>query len=262
MCEVICIANQKGGVGKTTTAVNLAASLAVEEKRVLLIDADPQANATTSLGFHRNSIEFNIYHVLIGTKRLSQIVQKTSIPTLHLAPSNIGLVRIEKEFYNHKRNGRELILKKKIEDVLDAYDYVIIDSPPALGPLTINALSASNSVIIPIQCEFFALEGLAQLLNTIKILRKEINPNLEIKGLLPTMYSAQNNLSRQVYADLVQHFDGQLIKGQQSNTAIAIPRNIKLAESPSFGKPVILYDVRSQGNMAYQNLARAILEGA
>lgn len=260
MCEVICIANQKGGVGKTTTAVNLAASLAVEEKKVLLVDVDPQANATTSLGFHRNSIEFNIYHVLIGTKKISQIIQKTSIPTLYLAPSNIGLVGIEKEFYSQKRNGRELILKRKIEDVMDVYDYIIIDSPPALGPLTINALSAAHSVIIPIQCEFFALEGLAQLLNTIKLLRKEINPTLEIKGLLPTMYSAQNNLSRQVYADLLQHFNGQLIKEDNSKEAIAIPRNIKLAESPSFGKPVILYDVRSQGNIAYQNLARAILE--
>lgn len=260
MCEVICIANQKGGVGKTTTAVNLAASLAVEEKKVLLVDVDPQANATTSLGFHRNSIEFNIYHVLIGTKKISQIIQKTSIPTLYLAPSNIGLVGIEKEFYSQKRNGRELILKRKIEDVMDVYDYIIIDSPPALGPLTINALSAAHSVIIPIQCEFFALEGLAQLLNTIKLLRKEINPTLEIKGLLPTMYSAQNNLSRQVYADLLQHFNGQLIKEDSSKEAIAIPRNIKLAESPSFGKPVILYDVRSQGNIAYQNLARAILE--
>ncbi len=260
MCEVICIANQKGGVGKTTTAVNLAASLAVEEKKVLLVDVDPQANATTSLGFHRNSIEFNIYHVLIGTKKISQIIQKTSIPTLYLAPSNIGLVGIEKEFYSQKRNGRELILKRKIEDVMDLYDYIIIDSPPALGPLTINALSAAHSVIIPIQCEFFALEGLAQLLNTIKLLRKEINPTLEIKGLLPTMYSAQNNLSRQVYADLLQHFNGQLIKEEDSKDAIAIPRNIKLAESPSFGKPVILYDIRSQGNIAYQNLARAILE--
>lgn len=262
MCEVICIANQKGGVGKTTTAVNLAASLAVEEKKVLLIDADPQSNATTSLGFHRNSIEFNIYHVLIGTKRLSQVIQKTSISSLYLAPSNIGLVGIEKEFYNQKRSGRELILKKKIEEVLDCYDYVIIDSPPALGPLTINALSASNSVIIPIQCEFFALEGLAQLLNTIKLLRKEINPGLVIKGLLPTMYSAQNNLSRQVLADLLQHFDEQLIKIDNSQNVIAIPRNIKLAESPSFGKPVILYDIRSQGNMAYQKLAKAILKRA
>ena len=261
MCEVICIANQKGGVGKTTTAVNLAASLAVEEKKVLLIDADPQANATTSLVFHRNDIEYNIYHVLTGTKQLSQIIQKTSIPTLFLAPSKIGLVGIEKEFYSQKRNGRELLLKKKIEEVGSLYDYIIIDSPPALGPLTINALSASHSVIIPIQCEFFALEGLAQLLNTIKLLRKEINPDLKIKGLLPTMYSGQNNLSRQVFTDLLQHFEGQLIKNDTKDV-IAIPRNIKLAESPSFGKPVILYDVRSQGNIAYQSLARAILKRA
>lgn len=263
MCEVISIANQKGGVGKTTTAVNLAASLAVEEKKVLLIDADPQANATTSLGFHRNTIEFNIYHVLIGTKKLSQIIQKTSIPTLHVAPSNIGLVGIEKEFYSQqKRNGRELILKKKIEEVMETYDYVIIDSPPALGPLTINALSASHSVIIPIQCEFFALEGLAQLINTINILKKEINPDLVIKGLLPTMYSSQNNLSRQVLADLLQHFDSKLIKENNTSNVVTIPRNIKLAESPSFGKPVILYDVRSQGNIAYQSLAKAILKRA
>ncbi|MFA6760304.1 MAG: AAA family ATPase [Sulfuricurvum sp.] len=257
MSEVIVIANQKGGVGKTTTAVNLAASLAVAEKRVLLIDSDPQANATTSLGFHRNDYEFNIYHVLIGTKKLKEIILKTEISTLHLAPSNIGLVGIEKEYYENAK-GRELVLKKALVGVLKDYDYIIIDSPPALGPMTINALSASNSVIIPIQCEFFALEGLAQLLNTVKLVRKSINKGLTIKGFLPTMYSLQNNLSKQVLADLKQHFDSKLFK-DESGEIIVVPRNVKLAESPSFGKPVILYDVKSSGSESYQNLAQAIV---
>ncbi len=258
MSEVIVIANQKGGVGKTTTAVNLAASLAVAEKKVLLIDSDPQANATTSLGFHRNDYEFNIYHVLIGTKKLKEIILKTELPTLHLAPSNIGLVGIEKEYYDASNTqGRELVLKKAIANVLKDYDYIIIDSPPALGPMTINALSASNSVIIPIQCEFFALEGLAQLLNTIKLVRKSINPKLSIKGFLPTMFSIQNNLSKQVLADLKQHFESKLFK-DSNGEIIVVPRNVKLAESPSFGKPVILYDVKSSGSESYQNLALAM----
>ena len=259
MSEIISIANQKGGVGKTTTAVNLAASLAVAEKRVLLIDIDPQANATTGLGFSRNDYEFNIYHVLIGRKKLSQIILKTSLPTLHLAPANIGLVGVEKEFYDNKTKGRELILKNKIEEISDQYDYIIIDSPPALGSITINALSASNSVIIPIQCEFFALEGLAQLLNTVKLIKKTINPKLEIKGFLPTMYSTQNNLSKQVFADLKQHFKNKLFLDKGSDDYVVIPRNVKLAESPSFGKPIILYDVKSPGSLAYQNLANSIL---
>ncbi|WP_345980739.1 AAA family ATPase [Sulfurimonas sp. HSL3-2] len=259
MSEVIVIANQKGGVGKTTTAVNLAASLAVAEKKVLLIDADPQANATTSLGFHRNDYEFNIYHVLIGTKKLKDIILKSTLPTLHLAPSNIGLVGIEKEYYESgNTEGRELVLKRAISLVIKDYDYIIIDSPPALGPMTINALSASNSVIIPIQCEFFALEGLAQLLNTVRLIRKTINPKLSIKGFLPTMFSSQNNLSKQVFADLRQHFQGKLFKDPE-NEYIVIPRNVKLAESPSFGKPVILYDVKSSGSEAYQDLAQAII---
>jgi len=260
MSEVIVIANQKGGVGKTTTAVNLAASLAVAEKKVLLIDSDPQANATTSLGFHRNDYEFNIYHVLIGTKKFQDIILKSELPTLHLAPSNIGLVGIEKEYYNtQKEDNRELVLKKAIANIKKDYDYIIIDSPPALGPMTINALSASNSVLIPIQCEFFALEGLAQLLNTVKLVRKSINPKLKIRGFIPTMFSVQNNLSKQVLSDLSQHFKDKLFK-DEDNQYIVVPRNVRLAESPSFGKPVILYDVKSTGSMAYQNLARAIMK--
>lgn len=260
MSEIIVIANQKGGVGKTTTAVNLAASLAVAEKKVLLIDADPQANATTSLGFHRNDYEFNVYHVLIGAKKLKDIILKSNLPSLHLAPSNIGLVGIEKEYYEaNNMQGRELVLKRAIELVKKDYEYIIIDSPPALGPMTINALSASNSIIIPIQCEFFALEGLAQLLNTVRLIRKTINPTLSIKGFLPTMFSAQNNLSKQVFADLRQHFQSKLFKDGEDQF-IVIPRNVKLAESPSFGKPAILYDVKSKGSVAYQDLAQAIIE--
>ena len=260
MSEVIVIANQKGGVGKTTTAVNLAASLAVAEKKVLLIDSDPQANATTSLGFHRNDYEFNIYHVLIGTKKLKDIILESELPTLHLAPSNIGLVGIEKEYYNkEKEDNRELVLKKAITKIKDNYDFIIIDSPPALGPMTINALSASNSVLIPIQCEFFALEGLAQLLNTVKLVRKSMNPKLKIRGFVPTMFSVQNNLSKQVLSDLSQHFKSKLFKDNEDNY-IVVPRNVRLAESPSFGKPVILYDVKSTGSLAYQNLAQAIMK--
>ncbi|AQW81612.1 ParA family protein [Campylobacter pinnipediorum] len=261
MSEVITIANQKGGVGKTTTAVNLAASLAVAEKKVLLIDIDPQANATTGMGFNRSDYEFNIYHVLTGSKKLSEIVLKTQIPTLFLAPANIGLVGIEREFDDKSRDFK-LVLKNKLDEIRSDYDFVIIDSPPALGSLTINALSASDSVIIPVQCEFYALEGLAMMLNTIKLVKSETNPKLNVKGFLPTMFSSQNNLAKDVVTNLKQHFKHKLFMCglNPDDDLVVIPRNVKLAESPSFGKPVILYDIKSAGSLAYQNLAYSILE--
>lgn len=259
MTEVITIANQKGGVGKTTTAVNLSAALAIEGKKVLLVDADPQSNATTSLGFHRDSYEYNLYHVMLGTKELKDIVLDVKdIENLFVAPSNIGLVGIEKEFYKNTKD-RELVLKRKIDPIKSDYDYIVIDSPPALGPLTINTLSAATSVLIPIQCEFFALEGLAQLLNTVKLIRQTINRQLDIKGFLPTMYSGQNNLSKQVFSDLAKHFEAKLFK-LNDESYVVIPRNIKLAESPSFGKPIMLYDAKSSGTKAYINLAKSILK--
>jgi chromosome partitioning protein len=260
MSEVITIANQKGGVGKTTTAVNLSAALAQNGKKVLLIDADPQTNATTSLGFNRNDYEYNIYHVLIGIKKMSEVILTSNFKNLDLIPANIGLVGIEKEFYDSTKKNRELLLKKAIKPMKKKYDFIIIDSPPALGPITINALGAADSVIIPIQCEYFALEGLAQLLNTINLLKKSINPKLVIKGFLPTMFSIQNNLSKQVLEDLSHHFKKNLFLDKKKEFII-VPRNIKVAESPSYGKPVTEYAHKSKGAVAYNNLAKCILKG-
>jgi chromosome partitioning protein len=260
MSEIIAIANQKGGVGKTTTAVNLAASLADSGKKVLLIDADPQTNATTSLGFNRNDYEYNVYHVMIGIRKASEVILKSKIKNLDMLPANIGLVGVEKEFYNSRKRNRELVLKKALKSVSKNYNYIIIDSPPALGPITINALGAADSVIIPIQCEFFALEGLAQLLNTINLLKKSINPKLTIKGFLPTMYSVQNNLSKQVLEDLSHHFKDKLFMDKK-NQFIIVPRNVKVAESPSFGQPVTEYAKKSKGAVAYVDLAKSILKG-
>ncbi len=261
MSEVISIVSQKGGVGKTTTAVNLSASLAQQGKKVLLLDMDPQSNATISLGFTRGDYEFNIYNVLRGMKKMSQVMLKTDIKNLKLIPSNIGLVGIEKDFYNPKNKNKESMLKSKVKKVSSMFDFIIIDSPPGLGPITINVISASDSLIVPVQCEFFALEGLSQLISNIRILQKSINPALKIKGFIPTMYSSQNNLSKQVLDDLLHHFKDNLFYMNEKQECIVIPRNVKVAESPSFGQSVIDYASTSKGSIAYQNLAKVIIEG-
>jgi chromosome partitioning protein len=234
MKEIITIANQKGGVGKTTTAVNLAASLAIAEKKVLLIDFDPQANATSSLGFYKSDYEFNIYHALIGAKDIEDVILNTTIETLDLLPSNIGLVAIEKELESLK--DKELTLKRVLSKVKDNYDFIIIDSPPTLGSITINALCASDSVIIPIQCEFFALEGLAQLLNTIKLVRRSKNSKLGIKGIIPTMYTSQNNLAKQVLSDLVRHFGNKMFieREGEKKTLYSYTKKCKISRSTKF----------------------------
>lgn len=266
MCEVITIANQKGGVGKTTTVVNVAAFLAAAQKRVLVIDYDPQANATTNFGIQTKKLEADIYHVMTGAKKLSRIILKTDIEKLDIAPSSAGLGGFEKEYYGKNLRPRESLLRKRIEEVKERYDFIIIDTPPALGALTMNALVAADSVIVPIQCEFFALEGLSQLISTIKLLKENVNPHLRIRGFLPTMYSSQHNLSRQIFEELAQHFKKELFQKKDekgdNDDFIVVPRSVKIAESPSFGKPIMLYDARSNGSIAYENLARAILHGA
>lgn len=251
MGKTITIANQKGGVGKTTTAINLAASLAALESKVLIVDADPQANATSGIGFDVRNIKTGIYECLIDDVNPKDIVLTSEIDNLYLVPSHIDLVGAEIEMLN--LTNREKKLKQVIGRVKDDYDFVLIDCSPSLGLLTVNALTAADSVIIPVQCEYFALEGLGKLLNTIKIIQNRLNPDLEIEGFLLTMYDSRLRLSNQVVEEVRKHF-------QQMVFDTIIQRNIKLSEAPSFGKPVLMYDVNSKGSINYLNLARELLQ--
>ncbi len=250
MAKIIAIANQKGGVGKTTTAINLSSSLAVAEQRTLLIDIDPQANSTSGLGYDKSSVNSSIYDVLCNGVPIPEAQIKTDIEYLSLLPSHINLVGAEIELV--AQSDREFILKKAIGAVSELYDFVIVDCPPSLGLLTLNTLTAANSVIIPIQCEYYALEGLGQLMNTIGLVQKQLNPELEIHGILLTMYDGRLNLSRQVEQEARKYFSDKVYE-------TVITRNVRLSEAPSFGKPIILYDVDSTGAKNYLRFAEEVL---
>ena len=251
MGKIIAIANQKGGVGKTTTSVNLAASLGVLEKKVLLIDADPQANATSGLGINVETVETGTYQILEHTVAPRETIITTESPNLDLIPAHIDLVAIEIELVDKEQ--REYMLKKVLSDVSDDYDYILIDCAPSLGLLTLNALTAADAVIIPIQCEYFALEGLGKLLNTIKSVQKIHNQQLDIEGLLLTMYDARLRLSNQVVEEVQKHFQEMVFK-------TIIQRNVRLSEAPSFGESIINYDASSKGASNYLSLAQEIIE--
>ena len=251
MCKTIAIANQKGGVGKTTSAINLAASLAVLEYKTLLIDADPQANATSGVGIDPRTVETSIYECIIDQVDPKTVITETETPNLFLLPAHIDLVGAEIEMINLPE--RELMMKKLLAPIKKDYDFIIIDCSPSLGLVTVNSLTASDSVIIPVQCEYFALEGLGKLLNTIKIVQTRLNPNLEIEGILLTMFDTRLRLSKQVVEEVKMHFQDIVF-----NTIIN--RNTRLREAPSFGKTIVMYDANSTGAINYLNLAREILE--
>jgi len=250
MGKIITLANQKGGVGKTTSAINIAASLAVLDYKVLLVDADPQANATSGVGFDPKAVERSLYDCFVNEAILSEVTLVTETPNLNLIPSHVDLVGAEIELIN--RPNRETVFKNLLDEVKDQYDFIVIDCSPSLGLITVNALTAADSVLIPVQCEYFALEGLGKLLNTIKIVQTRLNPNLEIEGILLTMFDPRLRLANQVVDEIKRHFENIVFQ-------TIIHRNTRLGEAPSFGKPAILYDAESKGSVNYMSLVRELL---